>query len=176
MALAAPAEWLYALATVSWSLTIAFNIYTTPIVAKIKSARDQAEIEQLAPEQYGKWTPTPKSLECTDYIAPGQDEGTVQVDLLWTGSRTTGEEMTNLEVWIASLVRCTAILNIAPMMVTTHPASVRQSEQGPGDNRLQPTARPSEGSNTAFDNRVLISWTSNVVHSPLMIWFRTVSC
>ncbi|OCT52563.1 hypothetical protein CLCR_10964 [Cladophialophora carrionii] len=76
MALAAPAEWLYALATVSWSLTIAFNIYTTPIVTKINSARDQAEIEQMAPKQCGKWTPTPESPECTDYIAPDQDEGT----------------------------------------------------------------------------------------------------
>jgi hypothetical protein len=76
MALGAPAEWLYALTTVSWSLTIAFDIYTTPIVSKVKSAQDQAELEQLASKQYKEWSTSQHSPESSDYHTPGQDEGT----------------------------------------------------------------------------------------------------
>ena len=52
MALGAPAEWFYAITTISWSLTIALDIYVTPIVSKVKDEQDQAEMRLLASEQH----------------------------------------------------------------------------------------------------------------------------
>ena len=49
MAIGAPAEWLYAVTTISWTLTIAFDIYTTPIVNEVITQQDQAERRLLSP-------------------------------------------------------------------------------------------------------------------------------
>ena len=48
MSLSAPAEWLYAATTVSWGLTVAFDIYITPIVNSVKSVQDREEFLQVA--------------------------------------------------------------------------------------------------------------------------------
>ncbi|KAH0841941.1 hypothetical protein FOPE_06898 [Fonsecaea pedrosoi] len=63
MALGAPAEWLYALTTVSWSLAIAFDIYTTPIVSKAKSQQDQTATEMLESPSVGQWRGHSQSQE-----------------------------------------------------------------------------------------------------------------
>ncbi|KIX09768.1 uncharacterized protein Z518_00849 [Rhinocladiella mackenziei CBS 650.93] len=64
LALGAPAEWFYALMTVSWSLTIAFDIYTTPIVNKVKAQQDQAEMKLLSLTR--RSSESPQSLEFKD--------------------------------------------------------------------------------------------------------------
>ncbi|KIW29542.1 uncharacterized protein PV07_05354 [Cladophialophora immunda] len=75
MALGAPAEWLYALTTVSWSLAIAFDVYTTPIVSKVKSQQDQAEIGLLTSPSTGQWGTHPHSPESPAFfISPDKDE------------------------------------------------------------------------------------------------------
>ncbi|EXJ76648.1 uncharacterized protein A1O5_01156 [Cladophialophora psammophila CBS 110553] len=76
MALGAPAEWLYALTTVSWSLAIAFDVYATPIVSKVKSQQDQAEIELLAspPSSVGQWGTQPHSPESPAFFSHSKDD------------------------------------------------------------------------------------------------------
>jgi hypothetical protein len=56
MAMGAPAEWVYALNTISWSLTIAFDIYILPIVGEVKSRQDEAEMQLLGPDTYSPYS------------------------------------------------------------------------------------------------------------------------
>lgn len=56
IAAGAPAEWVYALTTASWSLSLAFDIYITPIVGQAKSKQDQEETELLAPDPYSPYS------------------------------------------------------------------------------------------------------------------------
>jgi hypothetical protein len=63
MTLGAPAEWFYALTTVSWSLTIAFDIYITPIISEVKSIQDQADVTELLAH-------TEQQRETTDTESP----------------------------------------------------------------------------------------------------------
>ncbi|KAK5296891.1 hypothetical protein LTR99_008532 [Exophiala xenobiotica] len=55
MAMGAPAEWVYALTTISWSLTIAFDIYILPIVGEVKSRQDGAEMQLFGPDPYSPY-------------------------------------------------------------------------------------------------------------------------
>ncbi|KIW12081.1 hypothetical protein PV08_09355 [Exophiala spinifera] len=52
----APAEWIYALTTVSWSLSLAFDIYITPIIGQAKSKQDLEEANLLAPDGYSPYS------------------------------------------------------------------------------------------------------------------------
>ena len=52
MALGAPSEWLYNCGTISWTLTIAYDIYIGPIIGKIRSQLDYAEMRQKLSERY----------------------------------------------------------------------------------------------------------------------------
>jgi len=61
MAMGAPAEWVYALTTISWNLTIAFDIYILPIVGEVKSKQDEAEMQLLAPDSYSPPPQLPSS-------------------------------------------------------------------------------------------------------------------
>ncbi|KAJ9602142.1 hypothetical protein H2200_013262 [Cladophialophora chaetospira] len=70
MTLGAPAEWFYAITTVSWSLTIAFDIYITPIISKVKSAQDEADFQLLASEHDG----SSHDAASPEFMAPGKDE------------------------------------------------------------------------------------------------------
>jgi hypothetical protein len=57
MALGAPAEWLYALTTVAWSLAIAFDVYTSPVVGRIKAEQDEAEMRLLGADPLSPQSP-----------------------------------------------------------------------------------------------------------------------
>ncbi|KIX92480.1 uncharacterized protein Z520_11800 [Fonsecaea multimorphosa CBS 102226] len=75
MALGAPAEWLYALTTVSWSLAIAFDVYSTLIITKVKSQQDQAKIGLLTSPLTGQWGIHPHSPQGPAIlVSPEEDE------------------------------------------------------------------------------------------------------
>lgn len=79
MSLGAPADWLYALTTISWILASAFDIYTTPIVSKVKSQQDQAEFKLLSRTETSEWHDSTAhrqhgDLETRTFTAPERDE------------------------------------------------------------------------------------------------------
>ena len=74
MALGAPAEWLYAMTTVSWTLTIAFDVYITPLIHDVKSSQDEAEMALLVSVQRGKSDMSAHGSLSPDFVAPNDHE------------------------------------------------------------------------------------------------------
>lgn len=94
MAMGAPAEWVYALTTISWSLTIAFDIYILPIVGEVKSKQDEAEMQLLQPGPYNPYSQLPSPSK-----KDGRDSSERSREIDGSGQQKKGYDSLDSPTW-----------------------------------------------------------------------------